>query len=59
MVMNYRNYLSLALAVIVIPGLWVCQGTGVLELPGAVIGATISIETLIGQFYFRKAKVEA
>ena len=55
MIKNFRNLLALLLGVIVLPGIWVGQGLGFVVLPGEVIGATIAIETLIAQFYFRKA----
>jgi len=55
---NYRDYLALFLGVLVFPGMWAAQGLGLLSLPGEVVGATIAIETLIGQFYFRKATTE-
>ena len=54
MIKNFRNLLALLIAVIVFPGIWVGQGLGLLNLPGEIIGATIAIETLIGQFYWRK-----
>ena len=53
---NHRDLLSILLGVVVIPGVWVLQGLGWMQLPGEVIGATIAIETLIAQFYFRKAQ---
>ena len=58
MIKNFRNLLALLIAVIVFPGIWVLQGLGMLALPGEVLGATIAIETLVGQFYFRKASTE-
>ena len=58
MIKNFRNLLALLIAVIVFPGIWVGQGLGWLNLPGEVMGATIAIETLVGQFYFRKSNVE-
>lgn len=51
---KFRNVLAIILAVVVFPGLWIANGLGMISLPGEVIGATIAIETLIGQFYFRK-----
>ena len=53
---NFRNLLALLIGVIVFPSIWITQGFGWLTLPGEVIGATIAIETLIAQFYFRKAQ---
>ena len=54
---SIRGIIAILIAVVVFPLLWVGQGCGWLNLPGEVIGATITIETLITQFYFRK-KVE-
>ena len=56
MLKNQRDLLSILLGVVVIPGIWVAQGMGLLALPGEVIGATIVLWTLVGQFYFRKAE---
>ena len=53
---NHRDLLSILLGVVVIPGVWVLQGLGWMQLPGEVIGATIAVEMLIAQFYFRKAQ---
>lgn len=52
---NFRDVIALLLGVVVFPVLWVLSGTGVCQLPEVVVGASISIETLIAQFYFRKA----
>ena len=52
---NHRDLLSILLGVVILPAIWVLQGLGWMQLPGEVIGATIAIETLIAQFYFRKA----
>lgn len=57
-IQNFRDILALCIGVIVFPATWILQGIGVVTLPGEVIGATISIETLIAQFYFRKATPE-
>lgn len=54
MIRTFRNLLALLVAVIVFPAIWILQGLGYLALPGEVVGATIAIETLIAQFYFRK-----
>ena len=51
---TFRDRLAILVAVIIIPLLWVGQGLGSLQLPGEVVGATIAIETLIANFYFRK-----
>lgn len=52
---NFRDLLAILLAVVVFPGLWLCQGKGIVNIPEGIIGATIAIETLVAQFYFRKA----
>ena len=54
MVKHFRDLLALLMGVVVFPGIWVGQGLGFLMLPGEVIGATIAVETLITQYYFRK-----
>ena len=53
--MKYNNLLATALAVGIIPILWAAQGAGWLILPEAVVGATITLETTIVYFYFRKS----
>ena len=55
MLKNQRDLLSILLGVIVIPGLWVVHGFGLIQVPEVVLGATVAIETLVAQFYFRKA----
>jgi len=55
MLKNQRDLLSILLGVVVLPTIWIMQGLGYMTLPGEVIGATIAAETLIVQFYFRKA----
>ncbi len=52
---NFRDVLALLIGVIVFPGLWALQGKGIVNIPEGVIGASIAIETLIAQFYFRRA----
>ena len=52
--MNFRNLLALLGFIIVIPGVWICQGLGILDIPEGVIGAMISVWTMIAMFYFRK-----
>ena len=54
MVKRFRDLLALLIAVIIFPGIWIGQGLGWLVLPGEILGATIAIETLIAQFYWRK-----
>lgn len=58
MIKNFRNLLALLVFAIVFPGIWILCGLGLLTLPGEVIGATIAIETLVAQFYWRKANTE-
>lgn len=58
MIKNFRDVLALLLGVIVFPGIWIGQGLGYLVLPGEVLGVTIVLETLIGQFFFRKAQAK-
>lgn len=58
MIKNFRDLLALLVGVIVFPGLWALQGLGIVAIPEGVIGATIAIETLIAQFYFRKSNTE-
>lgn len=55
MLKNFRDLLAILLAVVAFPGLWILHGQGILTIPEGVIGATIAIETLIAQFYYRKA----
>jgi len=52
--MKFRDVLAIFIGGLVFPFLWFGQGVGEFDLPGEVIGATIAIETLIAQFYFRK-----
>ncbi len=56
MIGNFRDILAILLGIVVIPSIWVLQGMGILTIAGEVIGATIAIETLIAQFYWRKAQ---
>ena len=49
-----NDLLAILTVVVIIPGLWVANGLGMVELPGEIIGATIMGWTLILQFYFRK-----
>ena len=58
MLKNHRDLLSILLGVIVLPGIWVLQGLGLLNVPEIVLGATVSIETMIAIFYFRKATAQ-
>ena len=51
---KFNNVLATALSVGIIPILWAAQGCGWMNLPGEILGATITIETTIVYFYFRK-----
>lgn len=55
MIRNTNDLLAILLLIVVIPGLWLVQGWGKLQLPGEVNGALIAIWTLVAQYYFRKA----
>ena len=55
---NYRDWLALLLAVVVFPALWVLEGLGMINVQDGILVATLPIETLIVQFYFRKASTE-
>lgn len=55
---RFNDILAILLGVIVVPGIWVVNGFGIINLSGEVVGATIAIETLIAQHYFRKLKSE-
>ena len=55
---NFRDWLAILMAVIVFPLVWILQGIGTFNIPEGVIGSTVVIETLIAQFYFRKASDE-
>jgi len=59
MIKNFRDLLALLIGVVVFPTVWVLQGYGIVNIPEGVIGATIAIETLVAQFYFRKKEDEA
>jgi len=55
---NFNDFLALLLAVIVFPLIWIMTSLKIFAVPDIVIGATITIETMICQFYYRKAKDE-
>ena len=57
MIKNFRDILALILVLLIL-GFWIVQGLGLIAISEVVIGATISIFTLVAQFYFRKAKTE-
>ena len=52
--MTINNILAIILLSLVIPGLWVSQALGLLNLAPEVTGALIATWTLIVQYYFRK-----
>ncbi len=52
--MKFKDLLAIACIIVIIPSLWVSQGLGAIELPEAVVGATILQWGLILQYYFRK-----
>lgn len=56
--MKFRNLLAASLGVAVFPIIWVAVGLGWLNLPESVLGATVSLETMIVVFYFRKKPAE-
>jgi len=58
MIKNFNNLLALITLAGIIPGLWIAQGRGLINLPGEVIGATIMGWTLLLQYYFRKRQEE-
>ncbi len=58
MIKNFRDVLAILVGVVVFPAMWILHGRGIITLPEGVIGATIVIETLVAQFYFRKKETE-
>ncbi len=58
MIKNFRDLLAILIGVVVFPAVWMLQGYGIMNIPEGVIGATIAIETLVAQFYFRKKEGE-
>jgi hypothetical protein len=55
MFLNQNDLLSVLMGVVIFPLLWALHGKGIVVLPDIVLGATVTLETLIVQFYFRKA----
>ena len=55
MVIVFKELLALLLTVIIFPALWILHALGLMNLPGEVIGATLTAEALILQYFFRKA----
>lgn len=54
MIKKFRDLFALILACVIFPVIWILAGLNIISLPGEVVGATIAIESLIAQFYFRK-----
>ena len=54
MIKQFNDLLALITLIVIIPGMWVADGLGLLEINGAVIGATIMGWTLVLQYYFRR-----
>jgi len=52
--MQFRDVLAWFAFLMIIPFLWISDGMGLLELNNIILGASISVWTLIAQFYFRK-----
>ena len=46
--------MGVLLGVVVFPALWVLEGLGIISVPNGMLVATLPLETLIIQFYFRK-----
>ncbi len=56
---NFRDVLAIMVGVVVFPGMWLLAGFGVAHFPENIIGATLVLEPLIIQFYFRKKDTES
>lgn len=54
MIKNFRDLLALLLAVVVFPGIWIADSLALVSVPEMILGATVSIESMIALFYFRK-----
>ncbi len=50
--MKVRKILAVGSTLVLIPGLWITQGTGAIDLSAEVIGATIMAWGMIFTFYF-------
>ncbi len=55
---NFNDLLALLLIVLIVT-LWVLQGKGVITAMPEVSGATIAAFTIVIQYYFRRAPVDA
>lgn len=54
--MKFKDWLAASVIISVIPVLWMCQGFGIVQLGGEIIGATIMAWGLVLQHYFEKSK---
>jgi hypothetical protein len=54
MLKRVNDLIALLTLTLILPGLWILNGRGIIQLTGEVIGATIAAFTLIIQYYFRK-----
>jgi hypothetical protein len=57
-IQNVNDVIALLILIVIIPGLWIGQGLGGLNLPGEVLGALIMGWTLVLQYYFRRKPTE-
>lgn len=55
MIQKFTDLLALLLAILVIPAIWILQGLGWASYPESILGATVSIETMIVVFYFKRS----
>ena len=55
MIKNIRDLLAILMGVVVFPGLWILEGLSIISVPNGMLVATLPLETMIIQFYFRKA----
>ena len=53
-----NDVIALALLIFIIPGLWILDGTELVDMNPQVMGATIMGWTLVLQYYFRKKIAE-
>ncbi len=51
---TFNDFLALILVLLIV-GLWILQGTDIIDAMPEVSGATIATFTLVVQYYFRKA----
>jgi len=55
---NFRDWFAILLGGLVFPALWALEGLGIISVPNGMLVATLPLETLIIQFYFRKKETE-